>query len=66
MRQRRYEHWHMDITPVALEAIAAAVEDALPGESGEVRMELLNVVNEIRARLQRVAIGEHDISEPSI
>lgn len=66
----KHEHLRVDISPAALEAIAALIEtggsedghywDRIPRE---VQVEIENFINECRARVQHAAAGEPDTSE---
>src|ERR1700722_17249425 len=63
----RYEHLAYDISPAALHYVGAAVTGYLKqftNIKSETLVELENFRNEIDARLQRAALGEHDESKP--
>lgn len=60
----RYEHFRMDLTPRVLALIADCVEPHVATCDPAVQVELHNFLNECRARVQHVAAGLPDLSEP--
>lgn len=62
---KSYEHLALDISPHALEHLEAAIQQYR--ESGQLSapldLELFNLENECRARLQHVVAGMPDISQ---
>ena len=62
-----FEHLHVDLSPAAIAEVEQAIQRQLDDDSersASVVIELQNLANECRARLQHVLAGEPDISEP--